>query len=207
MKNVFVSSHPLVLDALTHLRDTSTSLAYYRFYATRITELLLQEAVANLTVKAKPITTPLTKTEGVVIDENIVIVTIFRAGLSMLQSAIILFPNSPVGFAGLARDEKTAIANEYYWKMPTISSATTLLLLDPMLATGGSLLHVLRKIEKPKTINIVSVLSAPEGITAVHKEFPEAHIFTAAIDERLNDQKFIVPGLGDFGDRYFGTDH
>lgn len=206
MKNVFVISHPLVLDALTNLRDTSTSLAGYRFHATRITELLLHEATANLTVKTKRITTPLATIEGKIVGDHITIVTIFRAGLSMLPAALALFPNSPVGFAGLARDEKTAAASEYYWKMPTISSMTTVLLLDPMLATGGSLLHVLRKIEKPKQIKIISVLSAPEGIAAIHKEFPDVLIFTAAIDKRLNNQKFIVPGLGDFGDRYFGTD-
>ncbi len=112
-----------------------------------------------------------------------------------------------MGVVGLQRDEKTAVASEYYWKLPKINENSVVIITDPMLATGGSLLHLLKKITplKPKEIRIVCVMAAPEGIAAIRAEYPEVKIFTAAIDERLNEKKYIVPGLGDYGDRYFGT--
>lgn len=145
--------------------------------------------------------------ESSLLATNILIITILRAGLAMLEPAMQFFPNAPIGIAGIKRDEQTAVANEYYWNVPNIDQHTTILLLDPMLATGGSMLSVLEKIakENPKEIRIVSVVSAPEGIKAIHTAFPNIHIFTAAVDSHLNDKKYIVPGLGDFGDRYFGT--
>lgn len=207
MKNVSITQHSLAQDALTHLRDKTTPLASYRLYAKRITELLLADATRNLSVKEKTVRTPLGPTKGQVDNEKLVLVTIFRAGLSMLPTALKLFPDSPVGFAGLRRDEKTAIAQEYYWNMPKMTQETSVLLLDPMLATAGSALHVLRKLQQgeSKQIRLVCIIAAPEGIQAIEQEFPNVQIYTAAVDEKLNAQKFIVPGLGDFGDRYFGT--
>jgi uracil phosphoribosyltransferase len=141
-----------------------------------------------------------------IVEHNLVVITILRAGLAMTSSAISLFPEASVGFAGLRRDEKTAIAEEYYWQIPKISASDIVLLLDPMLATGGSLLHVLRKLETTKNVRLITIISAPEGVAAIHNEFPNLPIYTAAVDEKLNDKKYIVPGLGDFGDRYFGTE-
>jgi uracil phosphoribosyltransferase len=108
---------------------------------------------------------------------------------------------------GLQRDEKTAVASEYYWKFPQLTKRSVVIVTDPMLATGGSILHLLRRVVKEphKTIRIVCVIAAPEGIKAIHQEFPNVEIFTAAVDDHLNEQKYIVPGLGDYGDRYFGT--
>jgi len=125
----------------------------------------------------------------------------------MLFGVLELVPNTRVGFVGLERDEKTAIAKEYYWKIPTVTKNTVVMVVDPMLATGGSAIHVLKRIaaEKPKKLQLVSVIAAPEGIKAVNDLFPDVKIFTAAVDEKLNTQKYIVPGLGDYGDRYFGT--
>ncbi|MBI2442657.1 MAG: uracil phosphoribosyltransferase [Candidatus Levybacteria bacterium] len=207
MENVFVSSHPLVLTALSFLRDKTTPRSAFRHYARIIAMLLITEASYDLLLKEKKLTTPLQPTFGMVAEEHVVLMTIFRAGLSMLEPALDLFPHAPVGFAGLVRDEKTAVASEYYWKVPRLTKESVVFLLDPMLATGGSLLHVLKKIQTPvKQIRLVTIISAPEGITSIHDQFPGVLIFTGAVDEKLNNQKFIVPGLGDFGDRYFGTE-
>ena len=132
---------------------------------------------------------------------------VLRAGVAMLFEAIKLLPNAKVGFVGLERDENTAVASQYYWKLPPITQDSTIIVIDPMLATGGSLVHLLRQIlpKKPKQIIIVSVIAAPEGVALIEKEFPNVKIYTAALDKGLDDKKFIVPGLGDYGDRYFGT--
>lgn len=207
MKNVFVNSHPLVANYLTTLRDKHTTTKEFRSSAEQISTLLLTDACKNISLANKEVETPILKMVSPVISENIVLFTILRAGLAMLYPAMRMFPDASVGFAGLARDERTAIAKEYYWKMPEITKGSLVFLLDPMLATGGSLLYVLRKIAKiPKQIILVTVITAPEGIAAIHNEFPDVKIFTAAVDEKLNSQKFIIPGLGDFGDRYFGTE-
>lgn len=206
MQNVTIINHPFAQDALTHLRDKSTSTQDFRIYAEKISSILIFEASRDLATRKKSIETPLEKMDGEVIAAQVVIATIFRAGLAMLGPAVTLFPSTPVGFIGLERDEKTAVAKEYYWKMPEITNDSIVLLLDPMLATGGSLIHVLEKIKEAKEIRIVTIISAPEGIRAVNNAFPNVRIVTGAIDKKLNDKKFIVPGLGDFGDRYFGTE-
>ena len=206
MQHVTILDHPLAQDALTHLRDTTTTTPDFRKYSEQISKLLIEEAAALLPVSKKPVTTPLTDTDGLVLREEIVLMTILRAGLSMLTPAMHLFPKAPVGFAGLARDEQTALAKEYYWKLPKITKQDTVLLLDPMLATGGSLLHVLKKIHTAKQIILITIVCAPEGIKTLTAAFPDIRIITAAVDEKLNDKKYIVPGLGDFGDRYFATE-
>ena len=139
--------------------------------------------------------------------EDLAVLPVLRAGIAMLPSVLQIVPGARVGFVGLARDEETAVASEYYWKLPEITQQTTVLITDPMLATGGSILHILKKLgEKvlPEII-ITSVICAPEGIEKIRADFPEVRIVTAAIDEGLDSKKFIVPGLGDYGDRYFGT--
>jgi len=118
-----------------------------------------------------------------------------------------LLPKSKVGFVGLQRDEETAVASEYYWKLPPLTTESVVIITDPMLATGGSILHLLKVVskEKIKELRVVCVIAAPEGIEAIHKEFPDVHIYTGSVDSHLNSKKYIVPGLGDYGDRYFGT--
>lgn len=206
MQNVTIVDKPLVQDALTHLRDKTTSTREFRFYAETIASLLIAETSSDLSTTEKNIDTPLTKTRGMNIHANIILVTILRAGLAMLGPALRLFPDATIGLAGLRRDEKTAVAKEYYWQMPEITKDSIVFLFDPMLATGGSIMHVLKKLKGTKEIRVVTIISAPEGIAAVNKAFSNVRIVTGAIDEKLNDKKFIVPGLGDFGDRYFGTE-
>ena len=207
MNNVEIIQTPVVVDALTHLRDKTTDVQDFRTYADRIALQLLSAAFGPSDISKIQITTPLIPTSGNVFGSDFVFVTIFRAGLSMLPAMLQLVPSISVGFVGLKRDESTAIAQEYYEHLPKITKSSTVLVADPMLATGGSMLAALRKVQQylPKGIRVISVISAPEGIAAVHKEFPEVQIITAAVDEKLNDKKYIVPGLGDYGDRYFGT--
>ncbi len=203
-----IVDHPFITDSLSHLRDKQTDVAKFRRHSDRLCHLLFAEAIRGLDFKDEIITTPLeisipTKK----LKDEVVVVPVLRSGLAMLFGAMQLLPKSKVGFVGLQRDEKTAIASEYYFKLPKLQENSVVVITDPMLATGGSLLHLLKKVTplKPKDIRIVCVVAAPEGIELIRKEFPQVHIFTAALDERLNDIKYIVPGIGDYGDRYFGT--
>jgi uracil phosphoribosyltransferase len=207
MQHLTIVDHPFVIDSLAHLRDKNSGLKKFRFHSDQLCKLLFSEAIRGLEFNEVKIETPVSKTTGKKLRDEVIILPILRAGLSMLYGSLQLLPKSKVGFVGLARDEKTAIASEYYWKLPKITPHSVVIITDPMLATGGTILHVLRKIAKEpaKAIRIVCVVAAPEGIKAVHKEFPNVEIFTAALDDHLNDKKYIVPGLGDFGDRYFGT--
>lgn len=207
MKNTRIIDHPFVIDSLAHIRDKNSGLKKFRFHSDQLCKLLFAEAIRGLDFDTYKIETPVATTEVQKLRDEVIIVPILRAGLSMLYGSLQLLPKSKVGFVGLARDEITAEAHEYYWKLPKITSNSVVIITDPMLATGGTILHVLRKIavEPAKAIRIVCVVASPEGIQAVHKEFPQVEIFTAAIDDHLNAQKYIIPGLGDFGDRYFGT--
>lgn len=207
MENVTVVDAPIVVDALSHLRDRSCDVAMFRAFADRISVQLFSAAVHMADTAEKEIITPLTNTSVPFVSGDFVFITILRAGLAMLPAALQLFPSIRVGLIGLKRDEVTAVAHEYYCNFPEITHESIVLLADPMLATGGSLLHTLEKLAaySPKEIRIVSVISAPEGIAAIHKKFPDIRIITGAVDNHLNDKKYIVPGLGDFGDRYFAT--
>lgn len=208
MNNVTIVSHPFVQDSLTHLRDKRTPVQKFRWHSDRICQYLFTEAIATIETKQVTVETPLTTTKGTTLTEEVVIVPVLRSGVCMLFGALQVLPKSQVGFVGLARDEESAIATEYYWKMPKLTTNSMVVITDPMLATGGSILHVLRHLntDKPKEIRIVCVIAAPEGIAAIHQEYPEVSIVTACIDSHLNDQKYIVPGLGDYGDRYYGTE-
>jgi len=207
MSKVHTIDHPFVIDSLTHLRDKNTPLSAFRRHSDKICYLLFAEAIQGLNFKTVEIETPLTKMEAKKLADEVVVVPVLRAGLAMLFGAMQLLPKSKIGFVGLERDEETAKAHEYYWKLPPINHNSVVIITDPMLATGGSILHLLRRVakENPKEMRVVSVISAPEGIEAIRAEFPEVEIFTASVDEKLNDKKYIVPGLGDYGDRYFGT--
>jgi len=200
-------SHPLIQDSLLHLRQTSTSLQKFRHHSDKVCELLFYEAIRDLELQKVTITTPVTGAVAEKLVDEVIVVPVLRAGLAMLFGALHLLPKSKVGFVGLERDEKTAQAHEYYWKLPPITEQSVVIVTDPMLATGGSLLHLLRQIAptQPKSLRVVSVLAAPEGVQAIQAEFPMVEIYVGALDESLNGKKYIVPGLGDYGDRYFGT--
>lgn len=205
--NLHLLAHPLIADCLKHLRDKNIKIDEFRHYSNQICQILFLDAIDDVETVSVNIDTPLVKTSAKKLSCRIIVVPVLRAGLAMLFGALELLPKAQVGFVGMQRDEKTAQATEYYWKFPDIKPEHTVVVTDPMLATGGSLLHLLREIApfKPKKIKCVCVIAAPEGIAAIQKEFPQVEIYTAAIDEKLNAQKYIVPGLGDYGDRYFGT--
>ncbi|MBD3250370.1 MAG: uracil phosphoribosyltransferase [Candidatus Pacebacteria bacterium] len=208
LKNIHVVNHPFVTDSLAHLRDKNTRRKKFRFHSDQICRLLFAEAIRGLEFKLEKIETPLTKMAVRKLQDEVVVVPVLRSGIAMLFGAMQLLPKSKIGFVGLERDEQTAVAHEYYWKLPELTEHSVVIVADPMLATGGSIKHVLDHIsqEPNKQIRVVSVVSAPEGIEYLGRHYPKVEIFTAAIDDRLNRDKFIVPGLGDYGDRYFGTD-
>lgn len=207
-QHLHIIDHPFITDDLSHLRDQQTELASFRRHSDQMCQLLFAEAIRGLEFVDRPIITPLEiEMPSKRLKDEVIVVPILRAGLAMLFGALHLLPKSKVGFVGLQRDEDTAIASEYYWKLPQIRKNSVVIITDPMLATGGSLLHLLRKISplNPKGIRIVCVIAAPEGLALIRNEFPNIDIFTAAVDECLNESKYIVPGIGDYGDRYFGT--
>lgn len=208
MKNVSVVSHPLIEHSLTVLRDKTTRTEEFRRHADVVSKVLLMEALKELHLKDKPIETPLAPFTGKELSDDVIVVPVLRAGLAMLTALRDLLPSMSVGFIGLERDEQTAIAREYYKKIPKIFSTHIVLVIDPMLATGGSMDDTIKavKAKGAKRIVAVSIVSAPEGLSRVTKAHPDVPIITAALDVRLNDHAYIVPGLGDFGDRYFGTE-
>lgn len=207
MKYVHVVNHPLLKHSLTILRDKNTETENFRYHAAIVSQIMIMEATRDISTENSKVETPLTTTDGFSISESIVFVPVLRAGISMLFPVRDFLPWAPVGFIGLERDEATAIAREYYQKFPKSLKDKRVLVLDPMLATGGSLVDTISALEKKGAENIcaVCIVAAPEGIKLLHEKFPKVQIFTAAIDSHLNDLKYIVPGLGDFGDRYFGT--
>jgi len=199
--------HPLISHSLTVLRDRDTATAAFRQHAGIVSTILVIEASKNFKTTAKKIETPLAPMECNVLNDKVVVVPVLRAGLAMLFAAQDLLLDVPVGFLGLERDEKTAVAREYYQKFPGNLEGYRALILDPMLATGGSLDETVEAVKRRgcSDITLACVVAAPEGIERVNQAHPDAVLFTAATDERLDENKYIVPGLGDFGDRYFGT--
>jgi uracil phosphoribosyltransferase len=200
---VHIVSHPLVQDALVDLRDARTSPNEFRRSATRISVLLATEAPSTHTT----VLTPMGHAEGRRLDGQIVVVPVLRAGLGMLDAVLELVPNARVGHIGLQRDEMTAVASRYYSKLPSGLASSYVMMIDPMLATGGSAVAALELLRDAGATNvrIVCIVAAPEGIAAVERKFPDVDIFTPVIDRELNAHKFIIPGLGDFGDRLYGT--
>lgn len=201
-----VSSHPLVADSLRGLRDRSTPPDEFRALARKVITLLLYEATADLPVRHGKVLTPLTEAPAISIAREVVAIPVLRSGLGILGPVLELLPRVSVGYIGLERDEETAVARIYYKKLPALEGKVPLL-LDPMLATGGSAAQALDLIKEAggRDPRMVCVVAAPEGVKVIEDRHPEVHIFTAALDQGLNDKAFIVPGLGDFGDRLFGT--
>jgi len=207
MKKVTKVSHPLVDHSLTILRNKKTSTVEFRRHTSIVSKILLLEATRQLKVVNEPIETPLASMEGKRLEGEVVVVPVLRAGLAMLFAVQDFLDAVSVGFVGIERDEKTAQAREYYRKLPQIFAANKVMVLDPMLATGGSLEETITALKGKgaRNITLVCIVAAPEGIEHIRKNHPDVSIITAAIDDRLDARKFIVPGLGDFGDRYFGT--
>ena len=202
-----VLDHPLAAHVITHLRDKTTKPATFRTLCYQISLLLAIEATRHLATESKAIETPLeTMTGRVLSHEPLVVVPILRAGLGMVQPFLDIFPDVSVGYIGLERDHTTAIARSYYCKLPQVTGRRVLL-VDPMLATGGSAVKAIDVVRDAggADITLVSIVSSPEGVAAVERQYPKLPIFTAALDRGLNAKKYIIPGLGDFGDRLYGT--
>jgi uracil phosphoribosyltransferase len=201
-----VVEHPLAGAMLTALRDEGTPPPLFRLLTKRLALALTLEATRNLPTRPVRVRTPLADTDGVAVGVPLVAVPILRAGLGMLEAVTELFPEVAVGYLGLERDHATFQPSTYYSKLPPLEGAWVLL-LDPMLATGGSAAAACAQLRarEPARVTLLSVVAAPEGVRKLQAEHPDVEVMTAAVDERLNDQAYIVPGLGDFGDRLFGT--
>jgi uracil phosphoribosyltransferase len=204
---VHLVDHPLVQDTLLVLRDERTEAAVFRRMATRISVLLAVEALRDLPTVPSTVTTPMGRADGRRIGADVVVVPVLRSGLGMLDAVLELLPSARVGHIGLQRDEATAVASQYYAKLPHGLQDSYVLMIDPMLATGGSAVAALDLLQRAgaRDIRILCIVAAPEGIALIERRFPDIRIFTPVIDRGLNDRKFIIPGLGDFGDRLYGT--
>jgi uracil phosphoribosyltransferase len=199
-------NHPLCSHIVTHLRDRTTNPVTFRTLTYQISVMLAIEATRQLPTRPSFIETPLESYEGKVLAQVLVIVPILRAGIGMVQPFTDLFPDVQVGYVGLERNHETAIARKYYNKLPSLEQKQVLL-LDPMLATGGSAVQAIQLLKASGAQNcaIACVVAAPEGIKAVEAIDEQIDIYAAALDRELNDKKYILPGLGDFGDRLYGT--
>jgi len=199
--------HPLVKHHLTRLRDKITSPPEFRELVQRLSVLLAYEATQDLNVTAREIETPLVRTTGSELTQRIGLVPILRAGLAMVDPILNLIPTAEVWHLGLYRDEATARPVEYYSKLPKTEPVDVALVVDPMLATGGSATAALAALQKwgVKRLKLLSIIASRFGVERVREQFPAADIFVCAIDAELNSRKFIVPGLGDAGDRIFNT--
>jgi uracil phosphoribosyltransferase len=195
---------------LTQLRDKKSKISIFRSAALKLSHLLAQETLELVKVKKVKIQTPLAETNGEILDKNIVLIPILRSGVALLPTFLYYFEQAKVGFIGLKRDEKTAIAHEYYRNLPKIDKNDQVLLLDPMLATGGSSVDAIKILldNGAREENIIGVylISAPSGMALIKKTFPKLRLIIGVEDEALNNKKYILPGIGDFGDRFFGTD-
>jgi uracil phosphoribosyltransferase len=200
-------THPLVHDALATLRESSTPPEQFRRMAVRISLLLAAEATRDVPSNDISVQTPLGPAGGRRITRDVVVVPVLRAGLGMLDAVLELIPTARVGHIGLQRDEITAVASQYYSKLPTDLSRTFVLIIDPMQATGGSAVAALDLLQQAGAhdVRMICIVAAPEGIALVEKHHPDVAIYTPVVDQGLNSRKFIVPGLGDFGDRLYGT--
>lgn len=199
--------HPLVHDALIALRDKRTKPAHFRQASTRISTLLVTEALRDVKTASVTVDTPLGPADGRRIDCDVVVVPVLRAGLGMLEAVLELVPSARVGHIGLQRDELTAVASQYYSKLPASLAESYVLMIDPMLATGGSAVAALDLLQRAgaRTIRLVCIVAAPEGVALVQRHHPSVDIYTPVVDRELDTHKYIVPGLGDFGDRLYGT--
>ena len=204
---VNIMTHPLISHKLTIMRNKNTSVKDFRECAHEVALLIGYEATKDLKLKDYEIETPICKTTGKQIERQVALVPILRAGLGMVDALMDLIPAAKIGHIGLYRNEETLEPVEYYCKLPTDNAERQVLVLDPMLATGGSAVAAINFIKKrgAKNIKFVCIIAAPDGIKALREAHPDVEIFCGALDEKLNEHGYIVPGLGDAGDRLFGT--
>ncbi len=199
--------HPLIAEELTRLRDPACPSPEFRHRIRRIASLMVPAVTANLETTLVPCVTPLEITTGVRVVREIILVPVLRAGLGFLDGFLDLIPQASVAHVGVARNEETLAAEPYYLKHPPILGEQEIIILDPMLATGGSAIEAVRSLRKAgaQRVRFACLVAAPEGVAALESAFPEVEIFTACLDRCLNDRGYILPGLGDAGDRLFGT--
>ena len=204
---VHLVDHPVAHDALAWLRDRTTNASHFRRLAHRVSLILAMEASRDLPVTTGSVDTPLETTAAHRLEADVVVVPVLRAGLGMLEAVLEILPHARVGHIGLQRDEATAIASQYYKKLPADLSRSTALIVDPMLATGGSAVAAANLLRDAGAVDmrLVCLVAAPEGVATFEAAHPDVPIFTPVIDRQLNERKFILPGLGDFGDRLYGT--
>ena len=205
--NVILIDHPVIQTKLTELRDYASDHRKFRALLDEIASLMVYEVTRDWPTKPKPVQTPLERTTGYVLARQVTLVPILRAGLGMADGVLRLLPDARLGHLGVYRDETTLEPVPYYQKLPPDIAATEVLLIDPMLATGGSGSAAISFLKKAgvSSMKFVCLVAAPEGITNLHRQHPEVPIYCAAIDRQLNDKGYILPGLGDAGDRIFGT--
>jgi uracil phosphoribosyltransferase len=207
-KELHVIDHPLIQHKLTLMRRRGTSTANFRRLLEEISLLLGYEVTRDFATAMLDVETPLASMSSPILDgKKIVIISVLRAGNGILDGMLRILPSARVGHVGLYRDHETLEAIEYYFKVPENMAEREAIMVDPMLATGNSAIAAVTKVKatKPKRIKFVCLLAAPEGIAKLHEAHPDVPIYTAAVDERLNDKGYILPGLGDAGDRLFGT--
>ena len=207
-EKVTITNHPLIQHKLTIMRKTSTSSSEFRALVSEIATLMCYEATRDLPLKEVEIETPLGKThKNILAGKKLAFVPILRVGLGMVDGVLSLVPSARVGHIGLYRDPETLQPVEYYCKLPADIHEREVIVLDPMLATGGSAIDAITQIKQrgPKSIKFMGIIGAPEGLEALCKAHPDVDVYLAALDEKLNDHGYIVPGLGDAGDRIFGT--
>jgi len=207
MSKLVVFNHPLMDHKLALIRDEKTGTKDFRQTVSEIGMLMAYEITRDLPQKEIEVKTPVSIAKCKTLAKEVVIIPILRAGLGMVDGITALIPTAKVGHIGLYRDEETLEPKEYYAKFPSIIKEATVLLVDPMLATGGSVVHAVNVLKRNgiKDITYVGLVGAPEGVKRVQEAHPDVHIFLAALDEKLNEKGYIVPGLGDCGDRLFGT--
>lgn len=208
MENVFVLDHPLIQHKLALIRDENTGSKEFRELVEEVAVLMAYEATRNMPLEETEVKTPVGPAKVKVLSgKKMGIIPILRAGLGMVNGMLKLIPAARVGHIGLYRDPDTLLPVEYYCKLPSDVSERELIILDPMLATGGSAAKAVEILKEKGATNIklMCLIAAPEGIEAVHKKHPDVEIYTASIDEKLNSHGYIVPGLGDAGDRLYGT--
>ena len=206
--NVHVIGHPLVQHKLTLMRDRETSTSKFRSLLREISMLLAYEVCRDMPTSLVDIDTPIARTKSPMLDgKKLVLVSILRAGSGLLEGMLDLIPSARVGHIGLYRDPKTLAPVEYFFKVPDAMNERDTIVVDPMLATGNSAAAAVTRLKatQPRSIKFVCLLTCPEGLKTFHAEHPDVPVYTAAIDERLNEKSYIVPGLGDAGDRLFGT--
>lgn len=208
MSKLLVLDHPLIQHKLTYIRDKNTGTKAFRELVDEVATLMAFEITRNLALQVKTIETPVEETNAKVLaGKKIGLIPILRAGLGMVDGMLNLIPAAKVGHVGLYRDPETLEPVEYYIKLPSDISERELIVLDPMLATGGSANDAIHSLKKrgAKNIQLMCLVAAPEGVERIQKEHPDVDIYLGALDERLDDKGYIVPGLGDAGDRLFGT--